>query len=137
MRELTIKEIVRYKELRPELQRLFDLARPICIAVYEFDLFLVCGHRSKEEQDLVFNRGFSKVKWPNSKHNSLPSEAMDTCPYPIDWNNLQRFRQMYEILNLVAQENGMKIRFGADFNMNGNLKDDKFVDLPHCELLET
>jgi peptidoglycan L-alanyl-D-glutamate endopeptidase CwlK len=107
------------------------------IAVYEFDLFLVCGHRSKEEQDLVFNRGFSKVKWPNSKHNSLPSEAMDTCPYPIDWNNLERFRQMYEILNMVAQENGMKIRFGADFNMNGNLKDDKFVDLPHCELIET
>jgi hypothetical protein len=66
---------------------------------------------------------------------------MDCCPYPIDWNNLKRFKYMYEVMKRTADRLVMdelvscKFRFGADFNMDGNLTNDKFIDLPHVEMV--
>jgi hypothetical protein len=43
---------------------------------------------------------------------------------------------MYKVVMETAQELGIKIRAGADFNQDGDLTNDKFVDLPHFELAD-
>jgi len=45
------------------------------------DCTVICGHRDELYQDMAYNSGNSKVQWPNSKHNSLPSTAVDLAPY--------------------------------------------------------
>ena len=48
---------------------------------------------------------------------------------------------MYEVMKRTADRLVMdelvscKFRFGADFNMDGNLTNDKFIDLPHVEMV--
>lgn len=92
----------------------------------------ICGHRTQAEQDKSFAEGKSKVKWPDGKHNKLPSEAFDAVPTPVDWNNIEEFRKMNKAIMDSAAKLGIKIRSGSDFNMNGK-EDDKFMDRPHFE----
>lgn len=100
------------------------------------DFSVLCGHRGKEEQDLAYARGFSKVKYPNSKHNGLPSKAVDLAPWPINWNNIDRFIKLADIILKIAKQKKIKIRWGADWNRNGEWRDEKFRDWPHFELDE-
>jgi peptidoglycan L-alanyl-D-glutamate endopeptidase CwlK len=104
-------------------------------AIARYDFTVLCGHRSKQEQEDAFERGASKLRWPNSKHNKTPSLAVDVAPFPIDWDDLGRFREMARIIMEEADKAGIKLRWGGDFNMNGK-PDDKFVDMPHFEINE-
>jgi peptidoglycan L-alanyl-D-glutamate endopeptidase CwlK len=104
-------------------------------AIARFDFTVLCGHRSKQEQEDAYERGASKLRWPNSKHNKTPSLAVDVAPFPIDWDDLGRFREMARIIMEEADKAGIKLRWGGDFNMNGK-PDDKFVDMPHFEINE-
>jgi len=104
-------------------------------AIARFDFTVLCGHRSKQEQNDAYERGASKLQWPNSKHNKTPSLAVDVAPFPIDWDDLGRFREMARIIMEEADKAGIKLRWGGDFNMNGK-PDDKFVDMPHFEINE-
>ena len=60
----------------PRLQRVFhDVIR-------HFDCTILEGHRDKERQNQMVEEGKSKVRWPNGKHNTVPSSAVDVTPYP-------------------------------------------------------
>lgn len=103
------------------------------------DVTIVCGRRSKEAQDEAFNNGVSKVKWPNSKHNSTPSMAVDIAPYRkggIDWGDRERFAYMAGLMKGIAASRGVKIRWGGDWDNDGEIKDHRFIDMPHFELVE-
>jgi peptidoglycan LD-endopeptidase CwlK len=104
-------------------------------AITRYDFTVLCGHRTKEEQNDAFERGASKLRWPQSKHNKTPSLAVDIAPFPIDWGDLQRFRELAAIILDEAAKLNIKLRWGGDFNMNGK-PDDKFIDMPHFEILE-
>ena len=80
------------------------------------DHSVIKGHKGKEEQDLAFMDGHSKLKWPHGKHNKLPSIAIDVraWPWPDDPQE-QREEQLY-LLGLykgVGHMKGVKIRTGA------------------------
>lgn len=112
------------------LQELFkEVANRISITI-------LCGHRTEAEQEAAKDGGFSKVDWPKSKHNAFPSKAVDAGPWPLDWSDKEAFKKVYKVVMEVADEKGIKIRAGADFNMDGDLTNDKFIDLPHFELKE-
>lgn len=89
------------------------------------EITVLCGYRGEKEQNEAFAKGNSKLKFPKSKHNKKPAQAVDVAPYPIDWNDLKRFREMCNKIELIATKLGIKIRLGRDF---------KFVDMPHVEL---
>lgn len=113
-----------------EIQRLFNEV------IKYYDCSVICGHRGKEEQDKAYNEGSSKVKWPNSKHNKIQSIAADVPPYPIDWKDTRRFYMFVGIVRGVAAMLGIKIRCGADWDGDMEVKDQNFHDLPHFELIE-
>ena len=104
-------------------------------AILIMDFSVICGHRGKEEQDKAFASGNSKLKWPDGKHNKMPSLAMDLLPYPIDWNDRDRFILLAGIIIGVAHELGVPIRWGGDWNSNYVIKDESFQDLGHFELI--
>ncbi|MEK0326902.1 MAG: hypothetical protein QQN63_14490, partial [Nitrosopumilus sp.] len=99
------------------------------------DISLLQGARGEEEQNEYFAKGTSKVRWPNSKHNSYPSMAVDIAPYPIDWDDRERFVYLAGIIKGIAATKDIAIRWGGDFNMNNDLHDQSFHDLPHFELI--
>ena len=81
----------------------------------------------------------SKVKFPNSKHNSYPlSKAVDIAPYPYPKTN-DGIKQAYFLAGIIkgiAVEMGIDIIIGCDWNNNGNIRDDNFQDVWHIELVQ-
>lgn len=45
------------------------------------DLTVLCGHRTREEQDAAVAKGTSRLRWPKSRHNRVPSLAVDVAPF--------------------------------------------------------
>ena len=120
----------------PRLQVLFS------IVVESFDCSIIQGRRDKATQDKYFNEGKSKLKWPNSKHNVLEpymlSKAVDVAPYingKIVWDASQCYYFSGYVMR-TADELGIKIRWGGDWDMDRDISDNTFNDLVHFELKE-
>lgn len=113
-------------------QRLQDLF----IKVVRFhDCRILEGHRGEEAQNEAYHNNRSTVRWPNSKHNKLPSLAVDVAPYPVDWEDLDRFRVFAGFVLGVATVMGIELRWGGDWDSDWDYTDQRFHDLPHFELL--
>lgn len=95
------------------------------------DVTIIEGLRSQERQDKLVKKGASKTKF--SKH--IEGKAVDVAPYPIDWEDRERFHYMGGMLRGIAHEMDVKIRWGGDWDNDGEIKDNKFDDLVHVELL--
>ena len=111
-----------------EPQRLFNEV------VKYFDCSVLVGYRGRNEQDTAYESGHSKVKWPNGKHNKRPSFAVDVAPYPIDWDDRERFIYFGGFVKGCAFRMGIPLRWGGDWDSDNQLSDNKFDDLVHFEL---
>jgi len=100
------------------------------------DCSIIEGHRSAERQDKLFEEGRTKVKYPNGRHNANPSRAVDVVPYPIDWDDRERFHLFAGFVIGIAQSMEIKLRWGGDWNMNFEVDDNNFDDFPHFELID-
>jgi len=101
------------------------------------DHTILQGHRGQEAQDLEYVQGRSKLPWPKSNHNTLPSEAVDATPYPIDWKDISRQAYFAGLVVGVASSMGIKIRCGIDFDMdNKPAEKGTWIDAPHFELVK-
>lgn len=113
---------------------------------------ILCGHRDKAGQDAAVAEGSSKVKWPEGKHNAIPSLAVDAGPWfpeppHVIWPDLENqspeayartLGQWYMFVGYVrraAEDLGIAIRCGADWDGDRMVTDQDFHDLPHFELL--
>jgi peptidoglycan L-alanyl-D-glutamate endopeptidase CwlK len=100
------------------------------------DTTIICGHRSQEDQDAAFRAGKSKVEWPEGKHNSKPSQAVDAAPYPIDWQDRERATLFAGVVLGLAAARGVLLRWGGDWDRDWQVSDNSFDDLWHFELIE-
>ena len=127
----------------PDLQILFNAV------IREIDCSVTCGYRNEADQEKAFKSGNSKAHYPHGKHNSNPSNAVDVLPYPVDWNDLDRFYWFSgwvlakaEILRNVG-EISHKIKWGGNWrgikdgkiDFSYNIRSDVLDDLPHYELI--
>lgn len=101
------------------------------------DATVVQGRRSKEDQDRAFKEGKSKLKYPQSRHNSDPSEAVDIAPFingKISWNT-HHCLVLAGLMIAAASELGVKVRWGGNWDRDGEpVTDQTFNDLVHFEL---
>ena len=133
----------RLETCHSDLQVLFNTV------IKEVDCSVTCGYRNKEDQDKAVASGNSKAVYPEGKHNSDPSTAIDVYPYPIDFDDLPRFYWFAgwvlakaEILRNVG-EITHKIRWGGNWkglddgiiDFSYNMRKDVLNDLLHFELL--
>ena len=109
--------------------------RAVCEQLIKtFDFSVTCGHRGKADQDAAYKAGNSKVRFPNSAHNKLPSMAVDIVPYPVDWNDIGRFKEMAAAFFAVANLLKERGEITHEFEWGGNWRTLK--DYPHFEVKE-
>lgn len=123
-------------QAHPTLQSIFFDAIEI------MDIKLLCSHRDKEDQTEAFESGNSKTEWPFSKHNRLPSHAIDATPWPIPKNwgeddprELAKFYMLNGVIQTLAVKYDVKIRWGGDWDGDNEYNDQTFHDLLHWELV--
>lgn len=133
MPEFSKMSEIRFATLDPRLQNILREA------IKTVDFTILCGHRGEEEQNEAFQRGTSKLKYPHSKHNPLPSQAVDLAPWfpdiKIDWKDSKAFARLAGYIQRIADEQGTKIRWGGDWDGDWRSLDERFIDLPHFELV--
>lgn len=125
----------RLMECNYRIQKLFSEV------VKEYDCTILEGHRSEARQRKLLEAGATTTM--NSKHLEYPSEAIDVSPYPIpdEWgeNNQLEKAKFYHFAGYVqakADELGVKIRWGGDWDGDKDFDDQTFFDLVHFELEE-
>jgi peptidoglycan L-alanyl-D-glutamate endopeptidase CwlK len=127
-----------FDSLHPELQILFTWV------ILLKDVSLIEGHRPNARQAVLLAAGKTKVGPGKSKHNKIPSEAVDQIPYPFsqaDWHDGFKFHlHAGFILGIAAILYEMKImnrriRWGGDWDKDWETSDNMFDDFPHIELI--
>ena len=102
-------------------------------AIKLMDLTILEGLRSVERQKELVASGASKTM--KSKH--LKGWAVDVTPYPVDFDSakgINRHYYMAGMLRGIAHMMKISVRSGADWDSDGEIKDQKFNDLVHLEL---
>ena len=98
----------------------------------QMQIIVVCGHRGEKEQNEAYAKGNSKLKFPKSKHNTLPSMAVDLAPAKtvdgklvIDWQDKKAFTILARAFMRIAECNGVSYTWGGEWKM---------ADLVHFQL---
>ncbi len=126
------KSLKVYATLDPRLQHLCD-----DILQGYADISLLYGYRGKFEQNQLYRKGASKLRYPDSKHNSKPSLAVDIAPYPYPIEETVLFGALGflgGVATVLAVRAGVPLVWGGDWNQNGSMVDNKFNDLYHLEI---
>jgi len=96
-------------------------------AIKHYDFSVIWGHRGRVDQDRAYNEGNSKLPWPGSKHNQIPSRAFDVIPYPDGFSaSDQEFYLLATHILRAAAELGVRLNWGGHWK--------NFKDLAHFEL---
>lgn len=105
-----------------------------------FALFVVEGLRTRERQAELYAQGRTKpgkkVTWTlHSKH--LDGKAVDLAPLingAIDWADLSKFDAIAKAMQDAAKEVGVSVRWGGDWDMDGQPRERGESDSPHFEI---
>jgi hypothetical protein len=111
-----------------ELQKVFNEV------IKYVDCSVLEGHRGQERQNKLLLESKTKVQYPLGRHNAVPSRAVDVVPYPVDWNDRERFHLFAGFVLGIARGMGINLRWGGDWNQNFEVDDNMFDDFPHFEL---
>lgn len=127
---LGLTSLKRLEGVHPDLIRVVVRA----IQLTPIDFTVIEGVRSWERQRELYAQGKSKTL--NSKH--LTGHAVDLAPWvrgAIPWDDWSAFDQVAKAMLQAAEQLGVAIRWGGDWNQNGRSDDETFLDGPHFELV--
>jgi peptidoglycan LD-endopeptidase CwlK len=125
----------------PDLVRVVERA----IALSTQDFAVLEGVRTPERQAELYAQGRTApgpvVTWTlKSRHFAGPDgygHAVDLVPWPVDWNTPAKFDAIAQAMFAAADELGVTIRWGADWDMDGQPRERGESDSPHFELVDT
>lgn len=123
------KSLARLTTCDPRLQRVFQQV------VGGFDCTIIEGHRNEGRQNRMVDEGKSQVRWPDGKHNTEPSLAVDVCPYPVVWDDRERQTLFAGYVLATAKTMGVTLRWGGDWDRDTEVRDNSFDDLVHFEIV--
>lgn len=107
------------------------------------DFTVLEGVRTPERQAKLYAQGRSEpgsiVTWTlNSRHFKKPDGfgyAVDLVPFPVDWKTPTKFDSIAHAMFQAAEELGVVIRWGADWDKDGSPREKGESDSPHFELV--
>lgn len=146
----------RLADVHPDLVRVVERA----LEITPVDFMVVEGVRSDEQAFINYGKGrtveecaaksvpakyaqpsLDKVTWLKdplaTKHRRQAdgfSHAVDLLPSPYDWKAAEPFDQLAMAMRVAAGELGVHIRWGADWDEDGNPREKGESDSPHFEL---
>ena len=118
------RSLSRLETCNPYLQYLFKEI------VKNFDCSILEGKRSLEDQKELLKEGATKTL--DSAH--LTGDAVDVAPYPIDFEDRDRFHYFGGFVLGTARQMGIEVIWGGDWDNDTKTKDNSFDDLVHFEL---
>lgn len=138
---LGARSLARLDGVHPDLVRVIKLA----ISLSPIDFAVIEGLRTDARQAELYAQGRTKpgpkVTWTlASRHKRQPSgygEAVDLAPFiagAIDWTAGKNFDAIADAMFKAADQLGVKLRWGADWNQNGKPRERGESDSPHWEL---
>jgi len=113
-----------------------------------YDITIIHGWRGEAIQHQAFIEGNSTKDWPDSKHNILGpdgeplSNAIDYGPWcyvpelgkmGVPWKDTHAFAIIGGLLLACARELGYNLRYGGDWDMDGQTTDQNLMDWGHIE----
>lgn len=113
------------------------------LTISSVDFSVIEGVRTVERQKELWAQGRTKpgpiVTWTmNSKHFIDPKtgygHAVDLLPV-TGWNDQEGFKAVATAMLVAAEELNIKIRWGADWDMDGKPYEKGEIDSPHFELV--
>lgn len=121
--------------VHPDLDRV--VRRALSYKVMDFSVGE--GLRTLERQKELLAKGASTTL--KSKH--LTGHAVDLHPYPLNqqkvdkgyWPEIIRYGVLAGLMKRAAIEEGVKLRWGCDWDGDGETLDHSFFDAPHFELI--
>ena len=144
MSALTRRSIDNLSLCHPDLQVLAEKA------IKYVDFEVIDGFRGKDRQDRAYAIGKSKLPWPNSKHNHRTKRLIDgelqMAPESLAFDigareddkitwDAKYYYFIAGVMKTVAKILGIDIRWGGDWDSDGNFNDQTFNDLGHYELI--
>lgn len=136
---LGAKSLARLEGVHPDMVKVVKRAA----ALSGQDFTVLEGVRTLARQKELYAQGRTKpgpkVTWVlTSNHFVNPKtgygHAVDLCPWPIDWNTAAKFDAIAKVMFQAAQELGIAIRWGADWDRDGKPRERGETDSPHFEL---
>lgn len=107
------------------------------------DLMVLEGVRTPARQKELYAQGRTKpgakVTWTLESNHFVNKKtgfghAVDLVPYPVDWNDLKKFDLISRAMMASAAKLNTPIRWGADWDRDGNPRERGESDSPHFEL---
>ena len=131
----------RLKGVHPDLIRVVDRA----LMLSSVDFMVIEGVRTPERQRALYAQGRTKpgriVTWTLRSRHLVQADgfghAVDLAPYPLDWEGPARFPKFDAIARAMfaaADDLGVAIRWGADWDRDGKSRERGESDSPHWEL---
>lgn len=120
-----------------ESEKMLDGVDPrlvgICrMAIKVMDFKVIDGLRTLEEQKINVARGKS---WTlDSKH--LDGLAVDLAPWPVNWKDTEMFCVLAGVMKAAAHTQGIKLRWGGDWDSDNSAVDERKRDYGHFEIVE-
>lgn len=130
------KSLKELSTVKPALQKVAHRA----LELSDIDFTIVQGIRTVSQSAQNAQNGTSFLKDP-SKSKHITGDAIDFAPLKdgkIDWNDRETFWKVALVFKRAAEELGIKVRLGADWNGSGDYKDEVkrgVFDGGHIELV--
>jgi hypothetical protein len=108
-----------------------------------YDFTIVWGWRGEKDQNQAFLTNASGKRWPESKHNIIDingkpqSIALDFAPWVnngIPWKDEHAFAVLGGMFIAAGAELKLPVRYGGDWDMDGETTDQRLMDWGHVEL---
>lgn len=139
--------------VHPDLVRVVERA----IELTAQDFMVLEGVRTEKRQRELYGQGrtagelraagvdstlarpeLQKVTWTLKSNHFKQADgyghAVDLVPYPLDWNTIAKFDAIADAMFKAAEDVGVRLRWGADWNQNGKRRERGETDSPHFEL---
>lgn len=132
---LSERSLTRAKDVNPKLINLILLA--IRRTPVDFGVAYQGGKRTPEEQNQLFKEGYSKCDGYEklSKHQSGDAIDLNVFVGSKVVDNKEMLCVIAGVMFACADELNLKIRWGLDWNQNGDIRDNTFNDVYHFEII--
>lgn len=102
------------------------------IEITTIDFTVLEGVRTLDRQKELVKKGASKTL--NSRH--ISGHAVDVAPWvdgAIPWNDHGAFESVALAMFQAADELGVLVQWGGDWDFDGDSADESFLDMPHFQ----
>jgi peptidoglycan L-alanyl-D-glutamate endopeptidase CwlK len=132
--KLSERSLERARDVNPKLINLILLA--IRRTPIDFGVAWMGGKRTAEEQNQLFKEGYSQCDGYEklSKHQSGDAIDLNIFVGSKLVENKEMLCVVAGVMFSCANELGINLRWGLDWNQNGDIRDNKFNDQYHFEL---